>query len=63
MVVNDQGLVEAKIVTTAEVIDNQWRITAGLEAGDKLIVEGLQRSVQVHQSPPKLFLKPKQNRA
>ncbi|MCT8867341.1 efflux RND transporter periplasmic adaptor subunit [Shewanella xiamenensis] len=43
MVVNDQGLVEAKIVTTAEVIDNQWRITAGLEAGDKLIVEGLQK--------------------
>ncbi|MFV0596027.1 efflux RND transporter periplasmic adaptor subunit [Shewanella sp.] len=43
MVVNDQGVVEAKIVTTAEVIDNQWRITAGLEAGDKLIVEGLQK--------------------
>ncbi|MCH1929879.1 efflux RND transporter periplasmic adaptor subunit [Shewanella sp. A25] len=43
MVVNDQGLVEAKIVTTAEVIDHQWRITSGLQAGDKLIVEGLQK--------------------
>lgn len=43
MVVNDQGLVEARSVTTAEVVDHQWRITAGLAAGDKLIVEGLQK--------------------
>lgn len=43
MVVNDQGLVELKIVTTAEVIDNQWRVTSGLAVGDKLIVEGLQK--------------------
>lgn len=43
MVVNDQGLVEARTVTTAEVVDHQWRITAGLAAGDKLIVEGLQK--------------------
>jgi membrane fusion protein (multidrug efflux system) len=25
------------------VVDHQWRITAGLAAGDKLIVEGLQK--------------------
>lgn len=43
MVVNEQGVVEAKIVTTAEVIDHQWRITSGLNVGDKLIVEGLQK--------------------
>ena len=43
MVVNDQGLVEAKTVTTAEVINNQWRVTSGLAVGDKLIVEGLQK--------------------
>ena len=43
MVVNDQGLVEAKTVTTAEVINNQWRVTSGLTVGDKLIVEGLQK--------------------
>ncbi len=43
MVINEQGVVEAKIVTTAEVIDHQWRITSGLNVGDKLIVEGLQK--------------------
>jgi len=43
MVVNPQNQVEPRIVTTAEVIGNQWRITSGLKAGDKLIVEGLQR--------------------
>ncbi|QUN05991.1 efflux RND transporter periplasmic adaptor subunit [Shewanella yunxiaonensis] len=43
MVVNPQNQVEARIVTTAEVIGNQWRITSGLNAGDKLIVEGLQK--------------------
>lgn len=43
MVVNDQGVVEAKVVTTAEVINNQWRIASGLSVGDKLIVEGLQK--------------------
>ncbi|MGL4713714.1 MAG: efflux RND transporter periplasmic adaptor subunit, partial [Shewanella sp.] len=43
MIVNEQGLVESKIVTTAEVINNQWRITSGLAVGDKLIVEGLQK--------------------
>ncbi|QDZ92798.1 efflux RND transporter periplasmic adaptor subunit [Shewanella decolorationis] len=43
MVVNAQGQVEAKIVTTAEVIDHQWRVTSGLAVGDQLIVEGLQK--------------------
>ncbi|MCG9728968.1 efflux RND transporter periplasmic adaptor subunit [Shewanella sp. Isolate13] len=42
MVIED-GKVAARIVTTAEVIDNQWRITSGLKAGDQLIVEGLQK--------------------
>jgi membrane fusion protein (multidrug efflux system) len=35
--------VESKVVTTAEVIDHQWRITSGLAVGDQLIVEGLQK--------------------
>ncbi|MGL4517859.1 MAG: efflux RND transporter periplasmic adaptor subunit [Shewanella sp.] len=43
MVVNDQGVVEAKIVKTAQAIGNEWRITSGLRVGDKLIVEGLQK--------------------
>lgn len=43
MVVNAQGQVEAKIVTTAEVINHQWRVTSGLAVGDQVIVEGLQK--------------------
>ncbi|WP_427978019.1 efflux RND transporter periplasmic adaptor subunit [Agarivorans sp.] len=43
MVVGQDNKVEAKVVTTAEVIEHQWRITNGLAAGDQLIVEGLQK--------------------
>ncbi|MCL1056504.1 efflux RND transporter periplasmic adaptor subunit [Shewanella gelidimarina] len=42
MVIAD-GKVASRIVTTAEVIDNKWRITDGLNVGDQLIVEGLQK--------------------
>ncbi|QSX33803.1 efflux RND transporter periplasmic adaptor subunit [Shewanella avicenniae] len=43
MVVNDQNVVEARVVTTAQVINHQWRITSGLKAGEKVVIEGLQR--------------------
>lgn len=43
MVVNKDSKAEMRVVKTAEVIGNQWRITDGLVAGDKLIVEGLQK--------------------
>ncbi|QSX40810.1 efflux RND transporter periplasmic adaptor subunit [Shewanella cyperi] len=43
MVVNQDNQVEARVVTTAEVISNQWRITSGLQDGDQLIIEGLQK--------------------
>ncbi|GGP70470.1 multidrug transporter [Shewanella algicola] len=43
MLVNKEGKAEMRVVKTAEVIGNQWRITDGLVAGDKLIVEGLQK--------------------
>lgn len=43
MVVNQDNNVEVRIVTTAEVIGNSWRIVDGLTSGDKLIVEGLQK--------------------
>ncbi|GAA0792441.1 MULTISPECIES: efflux RND transporter periplasmic adaptor subunit [Pseudomonadati] len=43
MVVNQDNNVEVRIVTTAEVINNNWRIVDGLTPGDKLIVEGLQK--------------------
>ncbi len=43
MVVNKDNVIEARNVVTAEAIDNQWRITSGLKAGDKLVVAGLQK--------------------
>jgi membrane fusion protein (multidrug efflux system) len=43
MIVNQDNNVEIRVVKTAEVIDHQWRIVDGLSAGDKLIVEGLQK--------------------
>ncbi|SQH74698.1 multidrug efflux system [Shewanella benthica] len=43
MLVNSENKVESRVVTTAEVIDHQWRITDGLAVGDVLIVEGLQK--------------------
>lgn len=43
MLVNADNKVESRIITTAEVIDNQWRVVDGLATGDKLIVEGLQK--------------------
>ena len=43
MVVNSDNNIEVRIVTTAEVIDNNWRIIDGLSPGDKLVVEGLQK--------------------
>ncbi|MCE9679681.1 efflux RND transporter periplasmic adaptor subunit [Shewanella sp. AS1] len=43
MVIGADNKVEPRVVTTAEVIDHQWRITQGLAAGDQLIVEGLQK--------------------
>ena len=43
MVVNAENKVESRLVTTAQVIDNQWRITKGLKDGDQVIVDGLQK--------------------
>jgi len=43
MIIDAESKVAARVVTTAEVINHQWRITAGLTVGDQLIVEGLQK--------------------
>lgn len=43
MVIGAESKVEARVVTTAEVINHQWRIIDGLKVGDQLIVEGLQK--------------------
>ncbi|CAM3311844.1 efflux RND transporter periplasmic adaptor subunit [Shewanella violacea] len=49
MLVNNESKVESRVVTTAEVIDHQWRITHGLAVGDTLIVKGLQ---MIHPGDP-----------
>ncbi len=43
MTVGDDNKVVATHVTTAETIDNQWRIIDGLKPGDKVITAGLQK--------------------
>ncbi|MGF1687684.1 efflux RND transporter periplasmic adaptor subunit [Photobacterium japonica] len=42
MTVDADSKVTVRPVTTAEAINNQWRITDGLKAGDKVITTGLQ---------------------
>jgi membrane fusion protein (multidrug efflux system) len=41
MVVGADGIVEQRPVTPAERVGSLWAITSGLNAGDKVIVEGL----------------------
>ncbi len=43
MVVGTDGKTALRNVTTARVVGDQWLVTSGLAAGDKLIVEGLQK--------------------
>ncbi len=43
MIVDDHGTAQRRAVEIDRAIGNQWLVTAGLTAGDRLIVEGLQR--------------------
>lgn len=43
LVVNDKGEVEAREVTAERTVGDAWLVTSGIAAGDKVIVEGLQR--------------------
>lgn len=40
LVVGPDGKVQQRAVTVAEALQGQWRVTDGLKAGDRLIVEG-----------------------
>ncbi len=44
MVVNGEGKVEARTVSVAQSLGERWVITGGLAAGERVIVEGLQRA-------------------
>lgn len=39
-VVNDQNIIEKRILTVERAIDNQWLVLSGITAGDKVVVEG-----------------------
>jgi membrane fusion protein (multidrug efflux system) len=43
LVLNDAGKVEQRTLTVARVVGNNWWVTAGLKAGDKVIIDGLQK--------------------
>ncbi|MFC4656011.1 MULTISPECIES: efflux RND transporter periplasmic adaptor subunit [Rheinheimera] len=43
MVLNKDGVVEPRVLTTERSIGSEWLVTAGLSAGERLIVEGLQK--------------------
>lgn len=43
MVVNAEGVVENRPVTVSRTVGDQWLVEEGLAAGDRVIVEGLQK--------------------
>ncbi|HVN97792.1 MAG TPA: efflux RND transporter periplasmic adaptor subunit [Syntrophorhabdaceae bacterium] len=43
LIVNDEGKVEQRMITTDRAIGDKWLVTSGLKPGDRLIVEGLQK--------------------
>lgn len=44
MVVNAENKVELRVVKTAQSINDKWVVTEGLTAGERVIVEGLQKA-------------------
>ena len=44
LVVNDEGKVEERKIETTRAIGDQWLVDAGLEPGDRVIVEGSQKA-------------------
>ena len=43
MVVGAEDKVEARTVQTAQSLGDKWVVTDGLAAGERIVVEGLQR--------------------
>lgn len=42
-VVNAEGVVEARVLRANRAIGNDWMVTEGVTAGDRVVIEGLQR--------------------
>lgn len=43
LILNKENKVEQRVLTTSGTIGNDWLVTSGLAAGDRVIVEGLQK--------------------
>ena len=43
LVITDDSTVEKRNVTTEKAVGNQWLVSDGLQGGDRLIVDGLQK--------------------
>lgn len=43
LVLNDAGKVERRALTVGRAVGNRWWVNAGLQAGDQVIVDGLQK--------------------
>jgi membrane fusion protein (multidrug efflux system) len=44
MVVGAQEKVEPRIITVARTVGDNWLVSGGLKAGDRVILEGIQRA-------------------
>jgi len=44
MVLDQDNKVQPRVVKTSRAIGDKWQVIEGLEAGDRLIVDGLQRA-------------------
>jgi membrane fusion protein (multidrug efflux system) len=44
LVVDEAGIAQERPVQVGRVVDGQWHVTAGLQPGDRVIVEGLQKA-------------------
>jgi len=44
LIVNAEGTVQQRMLTLDRAIGNKWLVTAGLKAGDQVIVEGMQKA-------------------
>ena len=43
MLVNSNNEVEARLIETGRTVEQSWQVLSGLQAGDKVIVAGLQK--------------------
>ncbi len=55
MIVDSEGKAQSRSIETGKMIGNRWLVTKGLNAGDRVIVEGIQNikaGQPVHIAPP-----------